>query len=297
MTDGPSSGDVVSTDAVVGDRCLNCGRILSGQYCAGCGQKKRDVDPTLREFLHETTQELTNWDGKVPGTLRALFFSPGRLTMDVLAGRRARWLTPLRVYVICSIAFFASRPLAETISQRTGREVAKITITNPDGTTVLTPEMREAIEGGLPARIFGSDRLVRAALNNAELNREINNVLPKGMFILLPVFALLTMAAWRRRLPHYPAHLYLALHMHSAWFGALATLAIVQAFFSSEIAVALLGAAVFLYVTVYGVLVVHRIFGDSWAKTIAKVVVVAVAYSACLVILSLALLAYAVTRM
>ena len=231
---------MVSTETVAADRCLNCGCLLTGQYCAGCGQKRRDPDPTLREFLRETTQELSNWDGKIPSTLRTLFFSPGRLTLDVLAGRRARWLTPLRVYLICSIAFFASKPLAQSISHRTGREVAKITITNPDGSTALTPEMLEAVENGLPARIFGRDRLVRAALKNTELNREIDNVLPKGMFILLPVFALLTMAAWRRRLPHYPAHLYLALHMHSAWFGALAILTIVQAFLQAEIAAALL---------------------------------------------------------
>jgi hypothetical protein len=138
---------------------------------------------------------------------------------------------------------------------------------------------------------------VRAALNNAALNHEIDSILPKGMFILLPVFALLTLAVWRRRLPHYPAHLYLALHMHSAWFGALAILAVAQAFFSSEIVVALLGAAVFVYVTLYGMLAVHRIFRDSWTKTIAKAFVVGVAYSACLVLLSLRLLAYAVTRM
>jgi Protein of unknown function (DUF3667) len=106
---GRSSGDAGPADAVAAERCLNCGRVLTGQYCAGCGQKKRDFDPTLREFLHETTQEPSNWDGKIPNTLRALFFNPGRLTLDVLAGRRARWLMPLRVYLICSLAFFASR--------------------------------------------------------------------------------------------------------------------------------------------------------------------------------------------
>ena len=74
--------------------CLNCGRPLSGPYCAGCGQKKRDTDPTLREFLHETTAELAQWDGKIPGTLKTLFLKPGALTLDFLAGRRARWLSP-----------------------------------------------------------------------------------------------------------------------------------------------------------------------------------------------------------
>ena len=69
--------------------CLNCGRPLTGAFCAGCGQKQMPLDLTLMEFLHASTQELTNWDGKIPGTLKALFFQPGRLTLDFFAGRRA----------------------------------------------------------------------------------------------------------------------------------------------------------------------------------------------------------------
>ena len=284
-------------EAIETAACLNCGRPLTGQYCAGCGQKRRDTDPTLREFLHETTQELTNWDGKIPSTLATLFVRPGRLTQDFLAGRRARWLSPLRLYLICSLAFFVSKPLAEAISSRSGREAAKITITNSDGSTTLTPEVLEELEAGVPARVFGRDRLVRAATNNAQFNREIDAVLPRAMFILLPIFALLTMLVWRRRLPRYPAHLYLALHLHSAWFGAFAVLTIVQAFFSSEVVVGVLGGAALVYVAVYGLLAVRRIFGDSWVTTITKVVVVTLAYSCCLLFGSLALLAYALTKM
>ena len=165
--------------------CLNCGRPLTGQYCAGCGQKQRDTDPTLREFLHETTAELAQWDGKIPSTLKTLFFKPGALTLDFLAGRRARWLQPLRLYLICSLAFFVSKPLGQAIGKRSGNDIAEITITNPDGSKTLTPEALEEIEGGLPARVFGRDRLMRAAVNNDQLNREIDAVLPKALFMLL----------------------------------------------------------------------------------------------------------------
>jgi hypothetical protein len=277
--------------------CLNCGHPLTGPYCAECGQKRRDTDPTLREFLHETTAELVDWDGKIPSTLKALFFRPGALTVDFLAGRRARWLQPLRLYLICSLAFFVSKPMGESISRRSGREVAKITITNPDGSKALTPDDLKEIEAGVPARVFGRDRLVRAAGNSAQLNREIDAALPRAMFILLPVFALLTMLAWRRRLPRYPAHLYLALHLHSAWFGAFAVLTIVQAFFASEAVVGVVGTAVLVYAATYGLLAVRRVFGESWARTIAKAAVVGVTYSFCLFFVSLSLLAYALTKM
>jgi hypothetical protein len=57
---------------------------------------------------------------------------------------------------------------------------------------------------GLPARIFGVERLERAAANSAQLNRAIKSAFPKAMFVLLPLFALLTDVAWRRKMPRYP---------------------------------------------------------------------------------------------
>ena len=47
----------------------------------------------------------------------------------------------------------------------------------------------------------------------------------------------------------------------------------------------------------YGLLAVRRIFGDSWPTTIAKAAAVTVAYAFCLFTVSLALLAYVLTKM
>jgi Protein of unknown function (DUF3667) len=113
------------TDALT-STCLNCGRPLTGPYCAECGQKQRDTDPTLREFLHETSAEFTQWDGKIPSTLKTLFLEPGGLTEDFLAGRRVRWLQPLRLYLICSLAFFVSKPVGQAISNRSATTSPKL---------------------------------------------------------------------------------------------------------------------------------------------------------------------------
>src|SRR5439155_21106078 len=138
-------------------------------YCARCGQKKPHPDLTLRELLQETTEELVHWEGKVPSTIKTFFLEPGRLTLDFLAGRRARWLPPLRLYLICSVAFFVSGPLLESITHRSARQVAKITLSAPDGSKTLTPEARREIAEGLPGRLFGPERLERAAANSAQL--------------------------------------------------------------------------------------------------------------------------------
>jgi hypothetical protein len=79
-------GNVALT--LTGMDCLNCGATMGGPYCASCGQKQPHPDLTLRELVHEATEELAHWDGKVPATLKTLFLKLGQLTMDFLAGRR-----------------------------------------------------------------------------------------------------------------------------------------------------------------------------------------------------------------
>jgi hypothetical protein len=279
------------------EACLNCGDLLSGPYCAGCGQKTPHIDLTLREFLHDATQELTQLEGKVPATLKALFLEPGRLTLDFLAGRRARWLSPLRLYLICSLAYFLSQPLAEAITHRSAKELAKITVTTADGRTTLTPEGRAEIEASPPGRLFGPERMERAVANMDKFNRAIESATSKAMFVLLPFFALLTNLAWRRKVPRYPAHLYLALHLHSAWFGALTLATLVSIPFESTSVVIGIGFVSIAYIVGYGLVAVRRVFGDSWMRTIAKAIAIGVAYSALQFAMSIALLAYAIAMM
>jgi hypothetical protein len=274
--------------------CLNCGAPLTGEFCASCGQKRLRTDLALGEFLRETTEELTHWEGKVPRTLKTLLTRPGELTREFLAGRRARWLPPLRVYIVCSLLFFVAKPMVEAMSGRSAREMAKISITNEDGT--VSPETRQQIEQGLPARIFGSERLLRAAQNPRMLNEQIDASFPKAMFILLPLFALFTNIAWRKRARLYPAHLYAALHIHAAWFVAMFVSTILAAFAPDRIAM-LVGLAMVAYMVWYATRAFRRIYEESWPRTLAKTAVVGVLYLMSLMLVSIGLLGLALFTM
>jgi Protein of unknown function (DUF3667) len=284
-------------DVIQPAACPNCGGDVTGAYCAGCGQKQSSVDVTVGAFVSETAQELTSWDGKIPSTLRALFFQPGVLTVDFLAGRRARWLSPLRLYLLCGVAFFVCQSLVDAFTYRGNGRLSALVTRNPDGTTTLAPEARAAIEGGLPARIFGVDRMERAAARAAEFDREAGFIVPKSMFVLLPLFALFTRLAWGSRLPRFPAHLYFALHLHAAWFGALALSTVVTAFAGSATLETIIGTAVTAYALGYGIVATRRLFGEPWQRTIVKSAAVAVVYAICLFAMSLALVAYVLERL
>jgi len=274
--------------------CLNCGAALSGPYCASCGQRAVDRDLSMREFLEDTTQELAHWEGKVPQSLKTLFLEPGRLTLDFLAGRRVRWLPPLRLYLICSLAYFLSSALAESITHRAARELDAMFTTNAEGSRTLTPEARAEIARGLPSRLFGLEKMERAIVNNTQFSRAVDTMYSKAMFVLMPFFALLTSVAWRRKMPRYPAHLYLALHLHAAWYGAFAITELATIPFSSNVVAGITGTVGLVYAAVYGLLALHRVFGDSWLVTIGKTAAVTAAYFVALFATSIVVLSYAV---
>lgn len=275
--------------------CLNCGAALTGPFCSACGQKARAPDPTMREFLHETTEHLTNWDGKIPATLKALFLRPGVLTLDVLQGRRARWLPPLRVYLICSIVYFLSAPLMETITRRQARALVRFGLYATPGQE-LPPDIRAELDSSDVVRWVGRDRVERILKNEEAFNRTLNAAFPKAMLVLLPLFALLTNVAFRRKVPHYPAHLYFALHLHAAAFGALtlSKLTVLAGSITVDL-VSALGAL--FYIGWYALRSALLVFGESVGATLARAAVVGVVYWVCFIAVTLALMAYTFATM
>ena len=85
--------------------CLNCGAELDGAFCSACGQRSVPADPTVAELAGDAWQELSGYDGRIAATFRSLL-QPGRLTLDYLSGKRARYLSPLKLYFTLSLIYF-----------------------------------------------------------------------------------------------------------------------------------------------------------------------------------------------
>ena len=94
----------MSTSVVDGlSQCANCGAALEGKYCSQCGQKVAPLNPTLGEFLHDLFHEIAHVDGKIITTLRYLITRPGFLSLEHFDGRRARYVAPIRLYLLLSV--------------------------------------------------------------------------------------------------------------------------------------------------------------------------------------------------
>jgi hypothetical protein len=114
------------------------------------------------------------------------------------------------------------------------------------------------------------------------------------MFLLLPVFAALTFAAWRRRAPRYFTHLYTALHLHAAWFAALALATYAGVAATRQRTLAALAFPAFAYMAWHTLVALHRVFGEGWGRTAAKAALVGGAYVAVVSLVGLGLLSLAV---
>lgn len=86
--------------------CLNCGDPTTGEYCPTCGQRKVDIQVSLRALFMEILEDDFILDKRLPRTLGALLFRPGRLTVDHVNGRIARHVHPFRLYLVTSLLFF-----------------------------------------------------------------------------------------------------------------------------------------------------------------------------------------------
>lgn len=89
------------------DRCPNCGAARPGPYCQECGQKRAaPQELAAGHLLKDVLHEVTDLDSKVFTTFKALLLRPGLLTAEYLAGRRARYLSPVKLYLIVSAVYF-----------------------------------------------------------------------------------------------------------------------------------------------------------------------------------------------
>jgi Protein of unknown function (DUF3667) len=88
--------------------CLNCGADLNGEYCHRCGQKKiHRHEFAVKHFFGHILHEFTHLDSnKILRTLTDLVFKPGLLTAEYLAGRKGRYINPIRVYLTFSALYF-----------------------------------------------------------------------------------------------------------------------------------------------------------------------------------------------
>ena len=219
--------------------CRNCDTQIDNLYCPACGQKDVDLDRPFPELLGEVARETFDLDGRAWRTARTLFLQPGKLTAEYLAGKRRTYTPPLRLYLFISVTFFIA--MAWVAGQGWLLDL---------GQSVETDAVSQAQ--------FMSEKL------------------PRMMFVLLPIFALLLKVIFRKR--HYLDHIIFSVHLHSAAYVILALLLPFETLANQNVFALVLQAGLFAYFMVFVVMSMRLVYDTSLAGAVVKAIVVLIAY-------------------
>jgi hypothetical protein len=291
--------------------CRNCGAQTGGAaYCPNCGQETTVELPTARVFLREAAGRYVALDGRLWRTLSRLFFHPGFLTREYVAGRRRRYVRPGRLFLVLSLALFAvlrfvSHPPAvdfregdrNATSEAREADVAKDDVSpGKELGKSIERAPKEGLKGddagftlgdSLNARVkafddkWGTSIATRAdafnRLPRQEKSEQLYNGLlrygPYAMFALLPLFAFLLKLVYLGRSRRYPLRprRYAAHLVYGAHNHAFTFLAVIAMVASPW---GLLRAALVLWVIAYWLWSMKVVYGGRWIGVVARALVV-----------------------
>lgn len=157
------------------------------------------ADYSLRRYLAEGVEVLTNADSRLLSSFRALLFRPGELSRAYFSADRERYLRPLQLFVLCNVLYFFVQPLTRIN-----------TLTSP-----LAIHMRQqpysrwirgVVEAEVARRGIGMDEY--RALFDATIHSQAKTL----VIVMVPLFALLLLAVHAGRRRFFVEHLVFATH-------------------------------------------------------------------------------------
>ncbi|MBP6381445.1 MAG: DUF3667 domain-containing protein [Pseudomonadales bacterium] len=254
--------------------CPNCGASGAACFCPQCGQKQGAGIPGALEYLRELADHYVAIDGKLWRTLWLLLARPGVLVTEYIAGRRQRYIGPLKLYLSFSLVFFVLASLLPSAGLRVTTQL------DPGGEE--QQELAQALEDMPEALRRTVERALAEAERNpgvpAQIGSEIGDRLqeqaPRAMFLLLPAFAGLSLFAFRRRPQRYAVHLMLALHAHAVAF----LLFIVRLALPAAV-----GGKLVLVLPLWLLFAFRHVLGGRWWALAARAVFVSATYALLLI--------------
>ncbi len=221
--------------------CTNCGTPLAGDFCHACGQKRFvESDRRLGHLIRQFVGSVTDFDGRLWRTLLALLFKPGLLSHEYIAGRRARWLSPVSLFLAVSVIYFLAPLQGGDFTLEFNQQVSPQVRTQalgPDES--LSHEHLKSsgqwysgfTAGWIENRVAGRDAAARAASNGTTgynmrdyrvaYDAKANGVSKALVMLHVPFAGLALMLMFWRRHRYYAEHFVVALHYFTFWMLAL----------------------------------------------------------------------------
>jgi hypothetical protein len=204
--------------------------------------------------------ELLHLDGKIFRSVRLLVTRPGFLTREIFRGRRASYISPIRLYLTASILSFALAAFG-SFDNAVNFE--------------YTPD---------PGEVADPAQIEQTAAAEGSIGHALTVWLPRAMFVLVPLFAALVMLFRRGSGRTYPQHLYFALHVHAAWFVANAVDSLFEAVPWLNFGAPAADVVTDLYILVYFFVAFWRTYETTLWGTLWRTISIGLVYGLALII-------------
>lgn len=316
--------------------CLNCGTILEGKFCHVCGQENLEIKESFGHMMNHAISDYFHFDHQFFHTLKPLLFRPGFLTNEYMAGRRAQYLHPVKMYIFISIVYFLllfkSSSETEVVKvtndpKKPNTETVANTIAhNPNLSTTQKKQLIEKVnrrgigkdtvsenfkkgymtlttDSSYSAYLTHQEKLpdekkdgwIERVLNKkafdyktkyGERSREVfydefKHNIPKMMFALLPLFALILKITFFRGKKYYVEHLIYAFHFHCFLFIFLAFIMLLNmALGGNHTITEWVALAATIYIIWYIYKSLRVVYHRSVFRTITKIIGMYMAYFA-----------------
>lgn len=272
--------------------CKNCGTQYTGNYCPECGQSSKSFDKPFRFLIADFAGNIFAFDTRLWSTIKAVLIHPGQMTMDLMNGKRARYVPPFRLYVFVSFIFFLL--INFTVSNvRDGQEPVlqqEIVEGYSNDTTGLS---ELPIEENKKQEIIFSDKKVTFAHVVDHFEMYFSRFLQwfsYSLFLLMPFYAFLLWVFFRKTYKYYLGHLILALNQHVFTFILLTVIVLIGQILPFK---TMYPEAYMLWLLpIYYVLGIRKMYQRKWSTTIMRFSVVLILYLTSTLSMVLGLMVY-----
>jgi hypothetical protein len=204
-----------ASEAVCGD----CGTPLYGPFCSQCGERAIDRHSlTLSHFLkHNVLHELSHVDGKIFRTFRYLVFRPGFLSSEYFAGRRRRYVNPVRLLLTCLLVL-ALLPRTGSMTMSLGKLKLNLLPPGPPSAdtvdeTIAKLDVFGILNSLMEKKSRSKDLKTPAAVE--KFNHELKTYATALSFCNVLLLSGFLAILYRRRRSLYVEHLVFSLHLAS----------------------------------------------------------------------------------
>jgi len=252
--------------------CPNCGSPLLRRYCPDCGQAApRPDDYSIRAHAADFLDQIASVDSKIGRTVWALVARPGVLTQDHIAGRRARYLRPLQLFLVVNVLLFLAAPRMPLFNYSLGNYLTHA----PPSPTLVRALVQGKTSGSTADRARTTTSVVPLPATetyDAAFDKRVETQRKSLIILFAPALALALWILFRRRLDvkgvprTYGQHLVFALHILAFVWLVFAGWGLISAVFAGETVgpIVAIGLAVLLLaLPVYLFLAARRVYALS----------------------------------